>query len=174
MVWQRQGIGPSENVRQLKTHLERDFESLDGLLAEVRESIRVLYNIAELNGIIVLYQWEDTQDTTTAPPAGYMKANNATLSTVTEFAVNWTDAYGRAVRVGRPDLIKVGDAFTVAASDLSGAYVYELTAPVINNEEFFRLPVIGLGGDQANFAQDDFVRFSWRPADLTGALFQGI
>jgi len=172
MAWLRQTIGPGSNLQGLKAHLERDFEGLEGIIARYETAFQVLFDIVELNGLVLLYQWEDTIDTTTAPPTGYLKGNSAQLQSITELAISYTDGYGRDVRIPNANLLNIGDLITLAASDLGGAYVYAVTADPIEESTFFRLPVAAVDGNRTNNTQDEFMRVSWRPSNIQGELLR--
>jgi len=172
MVWDRRQIGPGENLSQLKAHLEGDFEALQFELVRLGNIVDELTRLAVLNGVVLIFQFDDNQDTGSAPPAGFFRANAANVVQATEIAVSDTDVYQRGQIGGQ--LLRVGDLVTLAAADLSAALIYRVTTLPTDLGPGFSFGVAFEDGTAYNPGQDEFVRLSWRPSDLIGARQMGV
>jgi len=156
---------------EVVAYSDREFEKLRQVVNALNATVETLVRLAELNGVVLLYQWQDDQDTSTAPPSGYMKGNAINIQNATEFALSNQDIYQRGEIGGL--LLQVGDFVTIAAADLTAAEVYAVASPPVQLNGGFSVGVTYLDGGGYNPAQDEFVRASWRPANLFGLNFGG-
>lgn len=142
----------------------REFEKLELELDVLRQQLETVTRLAEINGVVLLYQYSGNLDTSTDPGAGNVSFNTTQVGNATEMAVSEVDAYGRLV-LGSGAL-RIGDLITVAASDLSGSQVFAVSADVTREPTFVRVPLSLQGGTMWNPAPGDYARVSWRPIEI--------
>jgi len=114
----------------------------------------------------LLYQFNNTLNTIVDPGAGYVAINAVTSQAATEVSLSKIDSYSR--RVIGESALDVGAIITLASADLTGSAVYSISSTPMQQTDWFRFGVTYLGGQNFNAVQDEYVRVSWRPPNLTG------
>ena len=134
-------------------------------MLRLENQVRQLIKVAELNGIVLIFQWLDGTDTSVDPGPGQVRGNSAQVANVTQFAFSDTDSYGRVIIGG--NLVKAGDIITFSAVDLTASEVFQLTTDPVPQGSWFQFNVVKLQGATGfNPQSGEYMRVSWRPDEI--------
>ena len=163
MPYLRDSVPVRAAFTAIKAYLERTFSSLDGWSQTVDAQIANLIRVAELNGVVISWLWDDDLDTTVDPGAGNMRANNNVMSAMTQFSMSGIDVFGRDLDGSRLEFIGTGDFVEVADKEKSADFLYVMDSDIVNNGSWFQMNVTPIDGGSANPTQGDIMEVKWLP-----------
>ena len=138
-----------------------DYEQL---LYGNEQTNQILLRIARLNGVTLNVKWNDSGVTNVDPGIGYMAGNSINLSTITEFAASNIDMFGRVYAgTGGIPLVGVGDPWVVSDLENLSWYWYTVSAPLVIETGYFRIPVAPQDGKSVNPQNNVIMEVHWLP-----------
>ena len=107
----------------LNAYLERTLQSLDDWASQVEARVNELVRLRAISGLEIRYKWDDTIVIATPVGAGEIKADNANMNLVTQFALSRIDDFGRLALT--PTILDYTIPGFFEVNDLTRDNVYE-------------------------------------------------
>lgn len=166
MPFVRDPVPHSNDIRALRSFLERTFSTLDNWAQQVESAVNELVRLRQIDGLEVRYQWEDTFDIGVAAPDGFVKANDALPEMATEYAASRIDEFGRLALTGSLQFFEEG-FFEIRNFTRDTFYIYSIDAPLTQRATDVTFPVTIIDSSPgAPPQQDDIVQAQWWPGEL--------
>ena len=167
MPFVRDPVPHSNDIRALRSFLERTFSALDLWAQQIETTVNELVRLRQIDGLEVRYQWDDSSTDISVPvPAGFIKCDAALPENATEYAVSRTDEFGRLALTGSLQFFEEG-FFEVRNFTRDTFYLYSMDAAATQRATDITFPVTII--DSAAGAppqQDDTVQAQFWPAEL--------